>query len=46
MKACLKAPTETLAKMGEAAKARVLVRHNVDAEVAKLVKLFQAQLGS
>ena len=41
MQACLDAPTDTLAHMGEAARRRVLVRHNVDTEVAKLAKLFQ-----
>ncbi|MCE9657611.1 MAG: glycosyltransferase [Burkholderiales bacterium] len=42
MAACLAAPTETLERMGEAAHARVLARHDVDIEAAKLAKLFRA----
>lgn len=40
MLACLAAPAETLARMGEAAHARVLARHDVDTEAAKLAELF------
>jgi len=39
---CLAAPAEVLARMGEAAHARVLVRHDVDIEAAKLAALFAA----
>ena len=41
MQACLDAPADTLARMGEAAHARVLARHDVDTEAAKLAKLFR-----
>jgi glycosyltransferase involved in cell wall biosynthesis len=40
MAACLATDQETLARMGEAARARVLVRHDVDREAAKLAVLF------
>ncbi len=45
MTACLAAPLETIATMGEAARARVLARHDVDVEASKLVALFQASAG-
>ena len=35
-------PVETLAAMGHAARSRVLARHDVDCEAAKLVTLFAA----
>ena len=38
----LAAPVEVLARMGEAAHARVLARHDVDTEAAKLAALFAA----
>jgi colanic acid/amylovoran biosynthesis glycosyltransferase len=41
MQDCLDAPVETLTRMGEAAHERVLVRHNVDTQAAKLGHLFQ-----
>ena len=41
MEDCLLAPVEQLARMGEAAHARVLARHDVDAEAAKLAALFR-----
>jgi glycosyltransferase involved in cell wall biosynthesis len=44
MRACLDAPIETLARMGQAAQKRVLLRHSVDTEVAKLAKLFEAAI--
>ena len=44
MRACLEAPAETLARMGEAAHKRVVERHSVDTEAAKLNKLFQAAI--
>lgn len=37
---CLSAPAERLERMGEAARTRVLARHDVDLEAAKLVRLF------
>jgi glycosyltransferase involved in cell wall biosynthesis len=40
MKACLDAPSDVLAKMGEAGYRRVWARHDVDAETAKLASLF------
>ena len=46
MRACLDAPTETLARMGEAARRRVLARHDVDTEAAKLAALFQVARGT
>ena len=39
---CLAAPADALARMGEAAHARVLARHDVDTEAAKLAALFAA----
>lgn len=40
MEECLSAPAEQLERMGEAARARVLERHDVDREAAKLAALF------
>ncbi len=42
MAACLDAPPDALARMGAAAHERVLARHDVDREAAKLVALFDA----
>ena len=39
---CLELPLETMTRMGNAARARVLERHNIDKEAAKLTALFQA----
>ena len=39
--ACLDAPVEMLSRMGEAARERVLARHDVDKEAAKLAALFR-----
>ena len=44
MQACLDAPAETRARMGEAAYQRVLARHNVDTQSAKLTELFRASV--
>jgi len=44
MRACLEASTETLTRMGEAARQRVLERHNVDTEAGKLAKLFETAI--
>src|SRR5262249_29219195 len=44
MEACLNAPIDTLAHMGEAAQERVLVRHNIDTQAAHLVKLFKVAI--
>jgi glycosyltransferase involved in cell wall biosynthesis len=41
MQACLDASSETIAGMGEKARGRVLERHNVDREAAKLSGLFR-----
>jgi glycosyltransferase involved in cell wall biosynthesis len=41
MQACLDASGGQLARMGEAARARVLERHDVDVEAAKLAALFR-----
>ena len=40
IQACLAAPPETLARMADSARARVLSRHDVDIEAAKLARLF------
>lgn len=37
-------PGETLARMGNAGRARVLARHDVDAEAARLAQLFAGQI--
>ena len=42
---CLAASGESLARMGAAARERVLVRHDVDVEAGKLGRLFRLQLG-
>lgn len=39
---CLAQPAEVLQRMGEAAYQRVLERHNIDTEAAKLAELFRA----
>ena len=39
---CLEQPPETMTRMGNAAHERVLQRHDVDTEAAKLTALFQA----
>ena len=41
MQTCLDTSQETIARMGDAARVRVLERHDVDNEAAKLVELFQ-----
>ena len=46
MQFCLDAPTDTLARMGEAARRRVLLRHDVDTEAAKLAALFRVDVAS
>jgi colanic acid/amylovoran biosynthesis glycosyltransferase len=40
---CLAQPPEVLQRMGEAAYSRVLERHAIDTEAAKLAELFRAQ---
>ena len=44
MRACLETPGEMLDRMGEAAHKRVIERHSVDTQAAKLSKLFQAAI--
>jgi colanic acid/amylovoran biosynthesis glycosyltransferase len=44
MQTCLDAPVDLLARMGAAARKRVLARHNVDIQAAQLEKLFQAAI--
>jgi colanic acid/amylovoran biosynthesis glycosyltransferase len=44
MQACLHATAEVLERMGAAARNRVLLRHNVDTEAAKLADLFDSAL--
>lgn len=44
MEACLKAPAETLQRMGDAAFRQVTARHDVDIEAAKLIGLFQSKV--
>ena len=41
---CLAQPAEVLQRMGEAAYQRVLERHDIDTEAAKLAALFRAQV--
>jgi glycosyltransferase involved in cell wall biosynthesis len=41
MRACLEASDDTLARMGQAARRRVLARHDVDVEASKLAALFR-----
>lgn len=41
---CLAQPAEVLQQLGEAAYQRVLERHNIDTEAAKLAELFRAQV--
>lgn len=41
MQACLAAPADEIARMGEAARQRVLERHDVNTEARKLQKLFR-----
>lgn len=41
MKDCLDAPLDTIVRMGEAGRARVLQRHDVDVEARKLAMLFR-----
>lgn len=43
MQTCLDAPPATITRMGEAARARVLERHDVDKEAAKLADLFSSR---
>jgi colanic acid/amylovoran biosynthesis glycosyltransferase len=43
MQTCLAAPAETIVRMGDAARARVLARHDVDKEASKLINLFRSQ---
>ena len=40
IEACLATPPARLAEMGEGARARVLQRHSIDVEAAKLAALF------
>jgi glycosyltransferase involved in cell wall biosynthesis len=44
MEACLEAPAEMLASMGEAANKRAFGRHNVEIQAAQLSTLFQAAI--
>ena len=43
MQTCLDAPPATITRMGEAARARVLERHDMDKEAAKLADLFSSR---
>jgi len=42
MEECLRTAPETITRMGESARQRVLQRHDVDKEAAKLIKLIEA----
>ena len=44
MQACLEAPAEMLASLGEAANKRAFGRHNVEIQAAQLSTLFQAAI--
>ncbi len=41
MQMCLDAPSDAIARMGDAARARVVERHDIDKEAGKLIELFQ-----
>jgi glycosyltransferase involved in cell wall biosynthesis len=43
MRACLDAPEDLLQRLGAAARSRVLARHHVDAEAARLLALWRAR---
>ena len=43
MQACLDAAPEAIARMGDAARTRVLERHDVDKEARRLADLFRSQ---
>ena len=43
---CLATPDDVLARMGEAARAQVLARHDIDTEAAKLAALFEQTIAS
>jgi hypothetical protein len=43
MEDCLNSPADTLQHMGETAYQRVIRRHDIDTEAAKLVHLFESQ---
>jgi glycosyltransferase involved in cell wall biosynthesis len=45
MRACLATPEAECARMGAAARERVRMRHDVDAEAAKLLALFSGKTG-
>jgi glycosyltransferase involved in cell wall biosynthesis len=42
LQACLSAPVQELHRLGEAAHHRVVSRHSIDVEVAKLAELYRA----
>ena len=46
MQECLQTSDDALARMGEAARKRVLARHDVDTEAAKLVALFEQAISA
>ena len=46
MQECLQTPDDVLARMGEAARQRVLVRHDIDTEAAKLAALFRQAISA
>src|SRR6266850_3295739 len=46
IQSCLEETPQTITRMGEAARARVLERHDVDKEASKLIALFQASSNS
>jgi colanic acid/amylovoran biosynthesis glycosyltransferase len=41
MQTCLDTPSDAIARMGDAARARVIERHDIDKEVGKLIDLFR-----
>jgi glycosyltransferase involved in cell wall biosynthesis len=45
MRTCLDAPGETLARMGETARERVLERHDINCEATRLTKFFSVFRG-
>ena len=46
MQECLQAPAEAIVRMGAAARERVLARHDVDTEAAKLALLFEQAIAA
>jgi glycosyltransferase involved in cell wall biosynthesis len=46
IRTCLETPIETLTRMGDAGRVRVLEQHDINKEAVKLQKLFQSHVGT